>query len=142
MNKDPAEPAHNYIIGNFEKCYGVAVYHADVQPEAQGKGRITPLLCFRHLSEFIYFIFFFIFFFYFLFYLFILFLFFFCLALYTEEVNLQTFVMIKCKSSCCNYPCMKSSSYSSHWVLKNQIFSLFPVVKMNAICQNMQKSVG
>ena len=27
----------------------------------------------------------------------------FCLALYTEEVNLQTFTMFLCKTICCNY---------------------------------------
>ena len=27
---------------------------------------------------------------------------------------------------------MYKKFYSSHWVLKNQIFSLFPIVKMNA----------
>ena len=30
-----------------------------------------------------------------------------CLVLYTEEVNLQTFVMIKCKTFCGNYLCTK-----------------------------------
>ena len=32
----------------------------------------------------------------------------FCLALYTQEVNLQTFVMIQCKTICRNYLCTKS----------------------------------
>ena len=27
---------------------------------------------------------------------------------------------------------MYKKFYSSHWILKNQIFSLFPIVKMNA----------
>ena len=55
----------------------------------------------------------------------------FSLALYTEEVNLQTFVIIYNKTICCNYLCTKNF-YSSHWFLKNQIFSLFHIVKMNA----------
>ena len=32
----------------------------------------------------------------------------FCLALYTEEMYLQTFVMIQCKTICRNYLCTKS----------------------------------
>ena len=31
----------------------------------------------------------------------------FCLALYTAEVNLQNFIMIKCKTICRNYLCKK-----------------------------------
>ena len=55
---------------------------------------------------------------------------FFCLAHYIEEVNLPTFVLIICKTICHNYLC-KKKFYSSHWFLRNQIFSLLPIVKMN-----------
>ena len=39
--------------------------------------------------------------------------------------------MIECKTIGCNYLCMKSFILS-HWFLKNQIFSCFPIIKMNA----------
>ena len=43
----------------------------------------------------------------------------FCLALYTEEANLQTFVMIECKTVCRNY--LRSESF----ILVNVFFFLF-----------------
>ena len=54
----------------------------------------------------------------------------FYLVLYTE-VKLQTFVVVLCKTICRNNLCTKKF-YSSHWLLKYQIFSLFPIVKLNA----------
>ena len=51
----------------------------------------------------------------------------FCLTLYTE-VNLQTFVMIKCKTICRYYLYTKSFILVIGF-LKNQIFSVFPIVK-------------
>ena len=50
--------------------------------------------------------------------------------------------MIQCKTIGRNYLCTHKK-YSSHWFLKIQIFSLFPIVKMNAnhaeICRGLQK---
>ena len=64
---------------------------------------------------------------------FFVFLFFYLgLALYTEEVNLQTFVIILYKTICRNYVPMHKHFYSSHWFLNNQMFLLFPIVETNA----------
>ena len=55
-----------------------------------------------------------------------------CLALYTEEVNLQTFVMILSKPISGNYLCTKKF-YCSHWFKKKKIkYFHFTIVKMNA----------
>ena len=40
--------------------------------------------------------------------------------------------MIKCKTICRNYLCSKKSFILIVGFLKDQIFSLFPIVKMNA----------
>ena len=74
----------------------------------------------------------------------------FCLALYTEEANLQTFVMIECKTVCRHY--LRSENFIlvnvfllfffcrfffffffffCRFFFFNQIFLLFPIVKMN-----------
>ena len=46
-----------------------------------------------------------------------------------QEVNLQTFVMVKCKSI---YRTMHKKLYSGHWSLKIKYFHFFPIVKINA----------
>ena len=56
----------------------------------------------------------------------------FYLALYTEEINIQTFVMIRCKTIRRKYTCTK------HFILvigfnKNCMFSFFSIVKMAKI---------
>ena len=68
-----------------------------------------------------------------------------CLVLFTEEF-LQFFVMIECKTICCNYLMMHKKFYYRHWFLKNQIFSPFAIVIMNAnyaeICRVGNLEVG
>ena len=71
----------------------IQTFHQKVVPVIMSLFRpsVIQLLCFRHLSDF------------------------FCMALDIEEVNLQTFVMITCKTICRKYlfPIHKKF-YSSH----------------------------
>ena len=61
---------------------------------------------------------------------------FFCLALYTEEVNLQTFVMIICKTICRNYLCTKS------FILVTGFKNIFAFSRSKKRMQIMPKSAG
>ena len=67
----------------------------------------------------------------------------FCLALYTEEVNLQTFIMIWCKAIYRNYLCTKSFIlvivFFVVFFFKSNMFAFSALVKWMQI---MQKSVG
>ena len=73
------------------------------------KDQILVLPCFPHLSESL-----------------------FCVALYSEKVNLQI-CMIQCRTFYRNYLCTKKY-YSIHWFLppkkKNQKFPFFPILKI------------
>ena len=74
---------------------------------------LTALLCFRHLSESR-----------------------FLLGALHKRSKFANFYHDLMQTTCRSYLCTKSSI---HWILKNRIFSLFPIVKMSA---NLAKSVG
>ena len=51
---------------------------------------------------------------------------FFCLALYTEEVNLQTVVIIKCTIICRNYVCKTKVLFLSLVLKNSNVFTFVP----------------
>ena len=60
----------------------------------------------------------------------------FCLALYTEEVNLQFLSWFNAKPFVVT---TDAQIFLFNSLVKNQIFSLFPIVKMNANCAEIGK---